>query len=88
MTNMTRCLVIDSEDVLVYTDSHREEVVMAKVSQAQLKAQAKYDAEHTQGVYLKLNTKTDKDIIEQLNMVANRQGYIKELIRNDMKKTV
>lgn len=53
---------------------------------ARLKANAKYDAEHTTGVYLKLNNKHDADIIERLSQVQNRQGYIKDLIRADMKK--
>lgn len=53
---------------------------------ARLRANAKYDAEHTTGVYLKLNNQHDADIIEKLGQVQNRQGYIKDLIRADMKK--
>ena len=44
-------------------------------------AQAKYDKNHTKGIYLKLNKDTDADIIARLEEVDNRQGYIKELIR-------
>jgi hypothetical protein len=33
---------------------------------------------------LKLNLKTDADILEKLESVGNRQGYIKELIRKDL----
>lgn len=47
-------------------------------------AQQKYDAANTTRVFIKLNNKTDADIIEKLNSVDNRQGYIKELIRKDM----
>lgn len=36
-----------------------------------------------QGLYLKLNTVNDKDIIERLKTQGNKQGYIKELIRVD-----
>lgn len=36
-----------------------------------------------QGLYLKLNTVNDKDIIERLKTQGNKQGYIKELIRID-----
>ena len=50
------------------------------------KASAKYDAEHTQRVYIKLNKKTDKDILEKLNSTGNKQGYIKNLIRADIKR--
>ena len=51
---------------------------------SQSKAQAKYDAENTKRVFIKLNLKTDADILEQLEKVGNKQGYIKELIRKDI----
>ena len=35
------------------------------------------------GLYLKLNTVNDKDIIERLKTQDNKQGYIKDLIRID-----
>lgn len=47
--------------------------------------QARYDANNTQAVKLKLNTKTDKDILDKLSTV-NKQGYIKQLIRADLNK--
>ena len=53
-------------------------------SDSKLKAIAKYDKAHCTGVYLKLNNETDKDILEKLSSVPNRQGYIKQLIRNDI----
>ncbi len=56
-------------------------------SEAQIKATSKYDKGHTTGVYLKLNNETDADILEHLQTRQNRQGYIKELIRKDMKKS-
>ena len=52
-------------------------------NEAQRRASAKYDKEHTKGIYLKLNKETDADIIEFLAGVENVQGYIKALIRND-----
>lgn len=55
-------------------------------NEAQIKVQAKYDAEHTTGVYLKLNNKNDADILDRLASVSNKQGYIKELIREDIKR--
>ena len=55
-------------------------------NEAQIRAQAKYDAEHTTGVYLKLNKKNDADILDRLASVSNKQGYIKELIREDIKR--
>lgn len=53
-------------------------------TEAQLKAQAKYDEAKTKQFKMKLNLKTDADILEKLDSVANKQGYIKELIRRDI----
>lgn len=53
-------------------------------SKAQMDAQARYDAKNTIQYHLKLNTTTDKDIIDKLNSVDSKQGYIKELIRKDI----
>lgn len=55
------------------------------VTQAQLKAQAKYDKKNTQQIALKLNVKHDADILAKLQNVANKQGYIKDLVRKDMR---
>lgn len=54
------------------------------VSEAQMRAQTKYDAENTVQIHLKLNRKTDADILERLDQVESKQGYIKELIRKDV----
>ena len=56
------------------------------VTEAQARASAKYDAINTKKIMLKLNLKTDADILEQLEKVENKQGYIKDLIRKDMQK--
>lgn len=56
-------------------------------SQAQLRAQAKYDKENTIGVYLKLNKKKDAEIIKKLESVEKKQTYIKNLILEDIKKS-
>ena len=40
-----------------------------------------YDKANTKGLYIKLNKKTDADIIEFLETVGNKQGLIKSLIR-------
>jgi hypothetical protein len=49
--------------------------------------QARYDSKNTVQVKLKLNVKTDADIIEYLNKQGNKQGKLKELIRNEIRKT-
>ena len=48
--------------------------------------QERYDRNNTVRVALKLNTKTDADILKRLEEVGNKQGYIKELIRKDISK--
>lgn len=50
------------------------------------KAQDKYDKENTVQVKLKLNKKTDADILDKLVSVEYKQKYIKELIRADISK--
>lgn len=51
-------------------------------------AQARYDAANTTRVVMKLNNKTDSDILAKLASVDNKQAYIKALIRNDLNKIV
>lgn len=53
---------------------------------AQKRAKEKYDNNNTVQIKLKLNIKTDKDILEALEHSGNKQGYIKELIRKDLKE--
>lgn len=48
-------------------------------------SQQKYDKANTTQIRMKLNLKTDADILEKLESVGNKQGYIKALIRADIK---
>lgn len=52
---------------------------------AQLRAQAKYDRNNTRTVIMKLNVSSDADILAKLDQVENKQGYIKDLIRRDIR---
>ena len=54
-------------------------------SKAQIRANAKYDKNNTTQITLKLNNKTDSDIIEYLQKCSNKQGTIKEAIREYIK---
>lgn len=54
-------------------------------TEAQKRASAKYDAKNTIQVKVKLNKKSDADIIERLDQVGSKATYIKKLIRNDIK---
>ena len=57
-----------------------------KTSDAQIKAVQKYNAKATKTVLIRLNLEKDKDIIEHLENQKSMMGYIKELIRLDMKE--
>ena len=59
---------------------------MKKTSDAQIKAVAKYDAANTKSFLLKLNRKTDADIIAFLEQQPNKLSYMKKIIRDDMQK--
>jgi DUF2075 family protein len=48
--------------------------------------QKKYDDNHTIRISLKLNLKTDKDIIDKIDM-NRKQASIKELIRKGIKSS-
>ena len=56
-------------------------------SESQMRAQARYDAEHTTRISLKFNTSTDQDIICWLWEQKSKQGAIKRLIRDEIAKT-
>ena len=53
-------------------------------SEARKRAVKKYDAAHTTQITMKLNRKTDADILARLAQVESKQGYIKALIRADI----
>ena len=53
-------------------------------TEAHKRAQNKYNAENILQVSLKLNRRTEADIIAKLENVDNKQGYIKRLIRDDL----
>lgn len=55
-------------------------------SEAQKRANQKYDSQNTQQFKMKLNKKTDADIILRLEQQPKKQSYIKALIREDIKR--
>lgn len=59
-------------------------------TKAQNDAVKRYDEKNTTQVHLKLNLNTDKDILAMLDWISkngeSKQGYIKRLIREDMKR--
>ena len=56
----------------------------AMATKAQLRAINKYNREQTISIAIRLNKETDADIIEKLQSVSNKAGYIKALIRKDI----
>lgn len=53
-------------------------------SEAKLKANEKYIKANTKTICVRLNYNTDKDIMNKLDEVDSKMGYIKELIRKDL----
>ena len=47
---------------------------------------AAYDKKNTKGLYLKLNKKTDADILLWLEGQESKQGAIKRLIREEIER--
>ena len=58
-----------------------------QLTDAKRQAIKRYDATNTRQYHLKLNKKTDADIIERFDQQDSVQGYIKELVRADIKKS-
>ena len=57
-----------------------------KSSDARIRANLKYEKANVIQISFKLNKNTDGDIIDALSKQENRSGYIKQLIREDMRK--
>lgn len=55
-------------------------------SKAQRAAVARYDAANTKRYTVKINKNTEADILAHLEEIDNVAGYIKALIREDMKR--
>lgn len=53
---------------------------------AKNRAKDRYDKENTHQVKLKLNLRSDADILEKLKAEPSMQGYIKRLIREDISR--
>ena len=51
-----------------------------------MNVKSRYDAANTRQVKMKLNIKTDADILAWLDDQENKQGAIKQAIRKEIKK--
>lgn len=66
-----------------------DELSFASINQAKemnKTPQERYDKENTMRVSLKLNKKYDADILEYLDKSGNKQGAIKDALREKMTK--
>lgn len=70
---------LDSEDLEAVTRQF-----LPKTDQRRYRVE--WDKANTKQIKMKLNLNTDADILEKLESVPNKQGYIKELIRKDLEK--
>lgn len=59
-----------------------------KNKETQKKYQDEWSKKNTKGIYIKLCKSTDADILSWLEDQGNKQGYIKELIRADMRDKI
>lgn len=73
--------------MLYYVWKKKVEVItMAKASEAQLRAQIKYEKKSVSQVCLKYVTKNNKEILEKLNSVPSKADYVRQLILKDLER--
>lgn len=59
-----------------------------KTRQCQIEAVSRYNKKNTQTLNVRLNNKTDADIIREMESHSSKAGYIKELIRKDIERKI
>ena len=59
---------------------------MAKVYESRRRATEKWKKEHTKQIKFNFNIDTEADIIQKLESVDNKIGYVRDLIRADIAK--
>lgn len=65
---------------------HRPTQKASTMSEKKTTAKERYDARTAVRICLKLNKGTDADVLQRLEEVPSKQGYIKSLIRADIAK--
>lgn len=86
---MSRYHKVDKSGALNATiDSIRRRLyTMPKTKDNIVQSIMKYDRENTVQIKLKLNKKTDADILQKLEESGNKQGYLKALVRQDIERS-
>ena len=59
---------------------------MAKTSEAQLRAQIKYEKKNVSQICLKYVTKNNREILDKLNSVPSKADYVRQLILQDLER--
>ena len=57
-----------------------------KIPESNYRASQKYQREKCRKITVQMNKRLDEDILEWLDSLPNKAGYIKDLIRADMEK--
>lgn len=55
--------------------------------EARRRAAKKYQTENTRLLQIRLNFRTDKDILDKLSEKESMSGYVKKLIRDDINRS-
>lgn len=55
--------------------------------EARRRAEKKYHEANTKLLQIRLNFRTDQDILEKLSVEESMSGYVKRLIREDIRRT-
>lgn len=59
---------------------------MAKNSEAKIRANNKYARKNVSQVCLKYVTKNNREILDKLNSVPSKAGYVRQLILQDLER--
>ena len=73
-----------SDDIVIYIKENADTVNACKVMENG--GIVKYDKRNTKSFSLKLNKNTDADILEKFEECGNVSQYLKQLVRQDIKK--
>lgn len=59
---------------------------MAKTSEAQMRANNKYEKAHIRQILLKFHKTYDAEIIEKLDSLDSKNNYVRQLILQDLER--
>lgn len=89
LNTMLQHTAIENQDQdMIYCTPIKEEcpTKYADMTDKQKKYTQDWKAKNVKQVKIDLNRNTDEDIIKYLDSMDNKQGYLKDLIRKDMKR--